>query len=221
MSITSKLPFDVLSQIFNHCEPEYFVVYDVSSWSSTDVCGLDKASLVCRSWKNPAQRILFRRVCLLEPMECNSFLYAIRGSDYLRKSVRIVHFGPSERTREKNFQDVNAPDTIFSIIKLLGPTLYHLTIPTTYHLDEFHAVNVDRLKSLDSCFSSYRPLDLQLPSSLASFSSSLNLTSSRRYEALNNLSIRIIGPNRLTTLGVTTSRATTDLFGLISSVVQL
>lgn len=219
MSIASQLPFDVLSHIFEAYYLGYVRKDDLVAWVPTVYCGLDSASLVCRSWRKPSQRILFRRV-YLEAKGIDSFFQAIKASQYLRNSVRILYFETSESTREKVVHDIRTPDIIFSIISLLGPTLHHLAIPSTHHLDDFSLVTFTQLRTLDSCFSSHRPLDLHLQApSLTSFSSSLFSTSLQRQdESLDLYPIRLIGPTRLTTLSLTTYRATSDLLSLISSV---
>lgn len=221
MSTASNLPFEVLDQIFKYCCSKSTTPHASVSWLPTNSSELLASALVCRNWRLPAQGRLFRRVLL--PFErISTFYIVIANNEYLRESVKAVYL--LDQILRGNW---GSPS---SIVKLLGPTVLHLTLPKTLNLQDLPYSSYARLVDLEAYF--YSPKPPCSPKSWPDYYGDDEYEDDSHGEDLDHeiydedyvlkLDSEFIpllpGSIRLTTLILTTKRPSSEFLDIISSV---
>lgn len=110
MTPIDSLPYEILLQIFEsvadlqYREGSGEVGGGLESWRRTDESGLgETAALVCKSWRKPAQDILFRRIFIegTSSSQITSLLWVANNKPRLLDQVRCLHLGTIEQTIKK------------------------------------------------------------------------------------------------------------------------
>ncbi|BGP52064.1 hypothetical protein JCM10450v2_008035 [Rhodotorula kratochvilovae] len=152
-AIATRLPPELLGKVFDHCargdaewEDEIGVMWLNTSSSES----LWAAALVCRSWREPAQRLLFRSIHFREPEQCEAFLRVVEERPDLAEFARSACVdidGVADIKHREVWQDV-AEDFLSSLVLAIRSCkqLRHLKCATI--MRSSHAALIGAVESL-------------------------------------------------------------------------